>query len=56
LPYVDGCLPVPEAPGIGVQLDEERVARYAELYRREGASLSFDDPAATAETPVIPKL
>jgi len=27
LPYIDGCLEVPTGPGIGVELDEERVAR-----------------------------
>jgi L-alanine-DL-glutamate epimerase-like enolase superfamily enzyme len=55
LPYLDGCLAVPQGPGIGVELDAERVARYAELYRREGAELAFHDPSASAATPVIPK-
>lgn len=55
LPYREGCLAVPQEPGIGVELDAERVARYAELYRREGAELAFHDPAALAATPVIPK-
>jgi L-alanine-DL-glutamate epimerase-like enolase superfamily enzyme len=55
LPYVDGCLEIPQLPGIGVQLDAESVARYAELYRREAGNFSFHDPAAVAATPVIPK-
>jgi L-alanine-DL-glutamate epimerase-like enolase superfamily enzyme len=55
LPYREGCLAVPQGPGIGVELDAERVARYAEMYRREGAELAFHDPAALAATPVIPK-
>jgi L-alanine-DL-glutamate epimerase-like enolase superfamily enzyme len=55
LPYVDGCLEVPERPGIGVDLDPQRVARYAELYEREGANFAFHDPAALAATPVLPK-
>jgi len=55
LPYVDGCLEVPQRPGIGVDLDPQRVARYAELYEREAANFAFHDPAALAATPVIPK-
>jgi L-alanine-DL-glutamate epimerase-like enolase superfamily enzyme len=34
--FLDGGLTLPEAPGIGVKLDEEKVAEYAELYEREG--------------------
>jgi L-alanine-DL-glutamate epimerase-like enolase superfamily enzyme len=55
LSYVDGCLEVPGQPGIGVSLDAERVARYAELYEREAANFAFHDPAALTATPVIPK-
>jgi len=55
LPYVDGCLQVPERPGIGVGLDPERVARYAELYGREAAHFSFHDATALTATPVLPK-
>jgi L-alanine-DL-glutamate epimerase-like enolase superfamily enzyme len=56
LPYVDGSLAVPDAPGIGVELDADRVARYAELYEREGAAFAFHEPAALTATPVLPKL
>ena len=28
LPLEDGCLPVPDGPGFGVELDEAKVARY----------------------------
>lgn len=55
LPYQDGTLAVPDRPGIGVELDPDRVARYAELYQRDGAAFAFHDPAAMAATPVIPK-
>jgi L-alanine-DL-glutamate epimerase-like enolase superfamily enzyme len=55
LPYVDGRLEVPQRPGIGVDLDQERVARYAGLYQRDGEDFAFHDPAALAATPVIPK-
>ncbi len=56
LPYVDGCLEVPQRPGIGIELDPQRVARYAELYEREAAGFAFHDPAAMTTTPVIPKI
>ncbi len=56
LPYVDGCLALPTAPGIGVELDEERVDRYAELYHKEAAAFAFHEPSALSRTPVLPKL
>ena len=31
--FRNGCLPVPDAPGIGVTLDQDKVAKYAEMYR-----------------------
>jgi L-alanine-DL-glutamate epimerase-like enolase superfamily enzyme len=55
LPYVDGALPVPEEPGIGVRLDPDRVERYAELYDREGHDFGFRDAAALRATPLVPK-
>jgi L-alanine-DL-glutamate epimerase-like enolase superfamily enzyme len=56
LPYVHGRLEVPRQPGIGVDLDPERVARYAELYERKRQDFAFHDRAVLAATPVIPKL
>ncbi len=46
-PYqiVDGYLTVPDAPGLGVQLDESAVAAAHELYKREGLG-SRDDAVA----------
>lgn len=46
-PYriVDGCLTVPEAPGLGVTLDEAAVAAAHALYQRQGLG-SRDDAAA----------
>ncbi len=55
LPYVDGCLEVPTGPGIGVELDKERVERYADLYRANAADFAFHDSVALSATPVIPK-
>lgn len=44
-PIVDGYLSVPDAPGLGVALDESAVAAAHELYQREGLG-SRDDAAA----------
>ncbi|MGK8523879.1 glucarate dehydratase [Nocardia asteroides] len=48
-PYriADGLLTLPARPGLGVELDEERVAAANELYRREG--LGDRDDAATMQ-------
>ena len=42
--YRDGAINVPDGPGLGVSLDPERVARYAELYRRLGSYPYDRDP------------
>jgi L-alanine-DL-glutamate epimerase-like enolase superfamily enzyme len=55
LPYENGELPVPDAPGIGVELDRDKVGQYAELYQEKSQEFAFHDPAATA-TPEMPKL
>lgn len=52
LPYADGCLELPTGPGIGVTLDPDKVAKYAELYRT--ADYAFTE--TLTRTPVIPKL
>ncbi|MGH3661350.1 MAG: mandelate racemase/muconate lactonizing enzyme family protein [Micromonosporaceae bacterium] len=54
-PTPGGRLTVPTAPGIGVELDSDRLARYAELYGKEGDSFGFHDPNALAPTPQLPK-
>ena len=33
---VDGCYAVPAGPGLGVTLDEDRMAKYIELFEKEG--------------------
>ena len=34
--YVDGCFRLPEGPGLGVEIDDERLARLEALNEREG--------------------
>ncbi|MGH3734541.1 MAG: enolase C-terminal domain-like protein [Micromonosporaceae bacterium] len=48
-----GRLALPTGPGLGVTLDPERVARYADLYHREGAEFSFT--GSQTATPHLPK-
>lgn len=56
LPYRNGCLTVPDGPGLGISLDAERVGRYAEAYRRDPGGYAFRDSGALEATPVMPKL
>ena len=36
LQYEDGAMRVPDGPGLGVRLDRQKLAKYAELYRELG--------------------
>jgi glucarate dehydratase len=42
--YVDGAIAVPDGPGLGVRLDPDKVAKYAELYRELGGYPYDRDP------------
>jgi glucarate dehydratase len=42
--YEAGAIRVPDAPGLGVTLDRERVARYHALYRELGGYAYDRDP------------
>src|SRR5919197_1714356 len=52
--YKDGAIPVPTAPGLGVTLDRERVARYHEEFRRLGTYPYDQDPLRPGWAPLIP--
>jgi glucarate dehydratase len=54
LEYRDGAVGVPAGPGLGVKLDPEKVARYAELYRQLGPYPYDQDPARPGWTPLVP--
>lgn len=43
LKFQDGSLSVPEGPGLGVSLDEEKVMKYEEHFRREGEYTHFTE-------------
>lgn len=44
LPYRDGAIAVPDGPGLGVHLDREKLARYAQLYEDLGGYPYDRDP------------
>lgn len=52
--YRDGAIAVPDGPGLGVELDDDRMGRYAELYRQLGGYAYDRDPARPAWFAVLP--
>ena len=56
LEYRDGAIAVPDAPGLGVKLDRERVARYAELYQELGGYAYDRDPGRPDWYPRVPNV
>jgi len=44
MPYKDGKIAVPTAPGLGVELDEDKLAQYSELYKELGGYPYDRDP------------
>ncbi len=54
LRYQDGCLAVPEGTGLGVRLDAEKVARYAEAFAQLGAYDYHRDPLRPGWFAVFP--
>ncbi|GMA57260.1 hypothetical protein GCM10025858_17630 [Alicyclobacillus sacchari] len=54
LRYENGCIRVPDGPGLGVELDHEKLGEYAELYKRLGGYPYDRDPARKDWFPLIP--
>jgi glucarate dehydratase len=54
LPYSNGCIDVPTGPGLGVELDADKVATYAELYRSVGGYPYDRDPGRLGWYPLVP--
>ena len=52
--YEGGAIEVPIAPGLGVKLNRDKVAEYAELYKRLGSYPYDRDPLRPGWTPTIP--
>lgn len=54
LVYRDGAIQVPSGPGLGVELDPDKMARCAERYRRQGDAVEFFDPHRPNWIPHLP--
>lgn len=54
LPYAGGRIAVPSGPGLGVRLDRDKVAEYAELYRELGGYPYDRDPGRPGWYPLVP--
>jgi glucarate dehydratase len=52
--YVNGCIPVPNGPGLGIALDREKLETYAELYRALGSYPYDRDPVRPQWYPLLP--
>ena len=52
--YVEGRMAVPDGPGLGVELDRDKVAEYAELYRELGGYPYDRDPGRPGWYPLLP--
>lgn len=52
--YVNGAIGVPDGPGLGVALNREKLAEYAELYRALGGYSYDRDPSRPNWFPLIP--
>jgi len=55
LEYRDGSIRVPEASGLGVRLDREKLELYSELYRELGGYPYDRDPGSPDLYPLVPK-
>ncbi|CAN5673367.1 enolase C-terminal domain-like protein [soil metagenome] len=52
--YQGGAIAVPETPGLGVRLNRDKLAQYAELYRELGPYPYDQDPARPGWAPLVP--
>jgi len=54
MPYHNGRISVPSGPGLGVDLDREKLREYAELYKELGGYRYDRDPGRPGWYPLIP--
>jgi glucarate dehydratase len=54
LEYRNGSIKVPDAPGLGVRLDREKLSRYAELYNELGGYPYDRDPGRPGWYSLVP--
>jgi glucarate dehydratase len=53
--YVDGRIAVPTGPGLGVTIDQDKLAKYAELYREFGGYTYDRDPQRPDWYAIVPE-
>jgi glucarate dehydratase len=53
--YVDGKIAVPTGPGLGVDLDRDKLAEYAELYKELGGYAYDRDPGRPDWYTIMPE-
>ena len=53
--YENGCIKVPEGPGLGVELDKEKLHQYAEYYKEVGDYTYDRDPQRPDWYSVLPE-
>jgi glucarate dehydratase len=53
--YQEGQIRVPDAPGLGIRLDREKLEEYAELYREIGGYPYDRDPGHPERYTLVPK-
>lgn len=53
--YHDGCISLPEGPGLGVELDYDKLNEYAEYYREVGGYPYDRDPGRPGWYSVLPE-
>ncbi len=52
--YVNGKIAVPDAPGLGIKLNRDKLNEYAELYKKFGSYNYDKDPLRPDWSPVVP--
>ncbi len=52
--YENGAIKVPDAPGLGIKLNREKLREYGELFKRLGSYPYDQDPIRPGWTPTIP--
>jgi len=52
--YRDGCMHVPQGPGLGVELDEDKIEKYHRHYKEQGSVNEFLDPHRPEWVPNLP--